>query len=122
MQPDVADGQPRAEFEQLTFGDQIAGGGLRKKFIPTLVVTASATGPIWARMSNQTLTSASENIVGPEIVPPGRIIADCAGSRSVIVRSSTRSTMIPSALMSANSRARKSCRSAALMTVTSPCY
>ena len=55
---------------------------MRKKFIPTLVVTASATGPIWARMSNQTLTSASENIVGPEIVPPGRIIADCAGSRS----------------------------------------
>lgn len=118
MQPHVPDRQAPTELEQFPLGHEITGRGLRRKFIPTLVVTARATGPIWARMSSHTVTSASENIVGPEIVPPGRIIADSAGSRSVMDRSSTRSTRMPRRSMSGNSRARNACRSGALIAVT----
>ncbi len=36
------------------------------------VVTASATGPMDAKIAVYIVTSASANIAGPEIVPPGR--------------------------------------------------
>ena len=37
-----------------------------------LVVTASNTGPIWARIAIHAVVSASIIMVGPDNVPPGR--------------------------------------------------
>ena len=47
--------------------------GLRRKLMLRLVVTASGTGPIEARMPTYIAKSASAIMVGPEMVPPGRM-------------------------------------------------
>ena len=50
-----------------------AAPGLRKKLMLRLVVTASGTGPIEASTATYMAKSASAIMVGPDMVPPGRM-------------------------------------------------
>ena len=57
-----------------------------------LVVTASATGPICARIASHAAASAIAMIVGPDTVPPGRLWAALTGRRIRTPQSATSST------------------------------
>ena len=70
---DLAHGEPFAELHQLRLGDEVALGGRRRKLTLKLVVTASGTGPIEASTATYRAKSASAIMVGPEMVPPGRM-------------------------------------------------
>ena len=60
-------------FRILASAFRVPGSGLRKKLMFRLVVTASATVPIWPNSAAYMAVSTSVIMVGPEMVPPGRM-------------------------------------------------
>jgi hypothetical protein len=69
---DFADGQPLAELDQACLGNEIARRGLLRKLMVRLVVTASGTQPIAESTAIYIAKSASDIMVAPDSVPPGR--------------------------------------------------
>ena len=86
-------------------------GGLRMKSMEQFVVTASASGPIRARIARYIATSASANIVGPETVPPGRRWRS-AGASATRRCSGVASSTVKSSETWGNASPRKACSSA----------
>jgi hypothetical protein len=69
----LANREPLAELDQPRLPIRSTGVGLRKKLMEALMVTAWATRPISPRIATNSAASQTANIVGPEMVPPGRI-------------------------------------------------
>ena len=72
MQRDFAHRQPLAELQDARLADHVALAGLAQEVDVEVGGTACAIGPAEASTAAYIATSASANIDGPEIVPPGR--------------------------------------------------
>jgi len=69
---DIDDGEVASELISRARAIRSVSSGLRRKSICRLVVTASNTGPMCAKMISHAELSARAIMVGPDNVPPGR--------------------------------------------------
>ena len=89
--------------------------GLRMKSMLQFVVTASATGPICAKIARYIATSARPNIAGPDTVPPGRRCFSPTRNRRINPSGPTCSTPKSSATC-AKSLTKNACKAARSIT------